>query len=410
MKGLETTDMNKTSSGTLTLYLDASAGISGDMLLGALFDLFRQEDGERGISEIFSGVALEGFDVSARDDKRGGMAGVKVDITSREHHHPHRHLSHILKIISQSSVSDDVKARSAAAFRLLAEAEAKVHGLPAEEVHFHEVGAVDSIADIIGTMLLMERLGWPNVRSSPVNVGSGTVRCAHGVLPVPAPATAELLRGVKICSIGEPAERTTPTGALLLRELAGEDGAGSIPEGRILRIGTGLGSRDTRDMPNALRAALMETAANSRAGFGRDEPSLIEANIDDMNPQDFAHAMSRLLENGALDAWCENILMKKGRPAVKLCCLGRAGDADRLAEIFIRETTTLGVRITNTRRIFAERSIDEVKTPLGNVRFKSAIIDGEVIRRAPEYDDILRIADEKNIPLPDARHIADLSL
>jgi uncharacterized protein (TIGR00299 family) protein len=400
--------MNETSSGIRTLYLDASAGISGDMLLGALFDLLRQEEGERGIGDIFGGVALEGFDVSARDDKRGGMAGVKVDITSREHHH-HRNLSHILEIISRSSISDTVKARSASAFRLLAGGEAKIHGLTAEELHFHEVGAVDSIADIIGAMLLMERVGWPNVRSSPVNVGSGTVRCAHGLLPVPAPATAELLRGVKIRSVGDPVERTTPTGALLLRELAGENGAGGIPDGRILRVGVGLGSRDTQDMPNALRALLMETEANAQTGFGRDEPSLIEANIDDMNPQDFAHAVSRLLESGALDAWCENILMKKGRPAVKLCCLGRAEDADRLAGIFIRETTTLGVRITNTRRIFAGRSIDEVKTPLGSVRFKSAIIGGEVIRRTPEYDDILRIADEKKIPLPKVRQVCGKS-
>ena len=308
-------------------------------------------------------------------------------------------MPHIREILSRSAISDRVREYATGAFELLAETEGKIHGISPGEVHFHEVGAADSIVDITGAMIMMEHLGWPRVMSSPVNIGSGTVKCAHGILPVPAPATAKLLEGLAVFSAGAPMERTTPTGALILRTLAGPDGFAPLPEGRIICSAFGLGGRDTPDMPNALRAILFEPSGGG-GRFIREEPSLLEANID---TQDFALAMERLLEHGALDAWCENILMKKGRPAVKLCCLAKRGDEERMAEIMMRETTTIGVRIIGTKRLALERRIEKKSTPLGEVAYKSVTLDGEVIRSVPEYADILEIARAKNLPIREVR-------
>jgi uncharacterized protein (TIGR00299 family) protein len=398
------------------LYLDAGAGISGDMFLGALADVASRIDPDFDLGRLLSGIALEGWELSVEKGVRGGIAGLKVDIRdhagsghhhgneSHEHGHSHSHrgLSQILGILSKSDISPLVREKASCAFTLLAEAEGKIHGVGPEEIHFHEVGAVDSIIDITGAMLMMERLGWPKAISSPVNVGSGTVKCAHGLLPVPAPATAELLRGMKIYSAGSPVERTTPTGALLLRMFVGEGGFGPLPEGTIICSGFGLGGRDTPEMPNALRAILFEMPAPAGA-FIVERPSLLETNIDDMNPQDFALAMERLLEAGALDAWCENILMKKGRPAIKLCCLARAGDEERCAEAMMRETTTIGVRVTETKRMSLERSMSRRLTPIGEVAFKSVAMGGVTLRSVPEYEDVLKIAREKNMTMHDAR-------
>jgi uncharacterized protein (TIGR00299 family) protein len=267
---------------------------------------------------------------------------------------------------------------------------------------------VDSIVDITGAMLLMEHLGWPEIISSPVNVGSGTVECAHGVMPIPTPATTELLKGMKIFSAGDPVERTTPTGALLLRVLVGENGFRNLPEGVIMCAGIGLGSKDTRDIPNIIRATLFDAGggASSRS-FERDETLVIESNIDDMNPQDFSSVTEKLMASGALDVWRENILMKKNRQAVKLCCLCREEDAERFAMIMIRETTTLGVRISKVRRLFLSRSEQEVATSLGSIRLKKASFDGQIIRQIPEYEDLLRLSREKNIPLPELRRTID---
>ncbi|MDR3255627.1 MAG: nickel pincer cofactor biosynthesis protein LarC [Synergistaceae bacterium] len=392
---------DKNAGNHKTIHLNATAGISGDMFLGALTDIATSLDGNFSLASLLGGIKLDGYSISARRETRSGISGIKANVHSHEHH-PHRSLSHIKAILAESDLPNRARETSLSAFTLLAETEAAIHGTTPEEIHFHEVGAVDSIIDVVGAMLLMDRLGWPEVISSPVNVGSGTVMCAHGLLPVPAPATAELLKGLKIFSLGEPMERTTPTGALILRVLAGPEGFRDIPAGTVLCVGTGLGSKETPDIPNALRATLLEIKG-AAGRFKRDEPALVEANIDDMNPQDFAPVMEKLLENGALDVWCENILMKKGRPAVKLCCLCEASEAERLGEIVIRETTTLGVRITATRRIFLEREVESVHTSLGDVRFKTAILEGRQLRKMPEYDDLLRISKEKGIPLPSLR-------
>ncbi|MDR1651122.1 MAG: nickel pincer cofactor biosynthesis protein LarC [Synergistaceae bacterium] len=403
------------------LYLDAGAGISGDMFLGALTDVISRIDPDFDLGRLLSGIALEGWELSVERGVRCGIAGLKVDVRGhaggeshhghegreRGHSHPHRGLAQILEMLSKSDISPEVREKTAFAFTLLAETEGEIHGVSPGEIHFHEVGAVDSIVDITGAMLVMEYLGWPEVISSPVNVGSGTVKCAHGILPVPAPATAEILKGMKVYSAGAPMERTTPTGALLLRVLVGEEGFRPLPEGTIISSGFGLGGRDTPELPNVLRTILYEPSA--RAGrFVVENPSLLEANIDDMNPQDFALAMERLLEAGALDSWCENILMKKGRPAVKLCCLVREEDVERCAETMMRETTTIGVRIVGTKRMSLERSLSRRPTPIGEVAFKSVSLDGRTLRSVPEYEDIMKIAREKKLTILDVRRAAEL--
>jgi uncharacterized protein (TIGR00299 family) protein len=386
------------------IYLDANAGISGDMFLGAMTDIAVSLDPDFDLKTLMTKISLAGWELSVTRGARAGMTGLKVDVRIREHH-SHRHLSHILGILEQSRISLASREKAAEAFTLLAVTEAEIHGTTPDEVHFHEAGAVDSIVDIVGSILMMERFGWPKLLCSPVNVGSGVVKTEHGILPVPAPATAALLKGIEIFSAGEPMERTTPTGALLLRVLAGEDGFRPLPNGSIICTGTGLGGRDTPELPNALRAILLDPAKNAGGRFIREEPSLLETNIDDMNPQDFALAMERMLSAGALDAWCENILMKKGRPAVKLCCLAKRGDETRLAEVMMRETTTIGVRITGTKRISLNRSEEMRVTPIGEIAFKSVTLDGRVLRSAPEYEDILRLAREKNLSAHDVRNV-----
>jgi uncharacterized protein (TIGR00299 family) protein len=404
---------NGISGNQKILYINGAAGISGDMFLGALADIASSLDDSFSLECLLKKIRLFETGEAAiivKKESRGGIAGIKINVLTpechddHEHHgHGHRNLSSILEMLKGSSLPPAVLEKSSLAFTLLAEAEAKVHGVTPEEIHFHEVGAADSIADVAGAMLLMDYLMWPEIISSPVNVGSGTVKCAHGILPVPAPATAELLKGMKIYSSGVPVERTTPTGALLLRTLAGQEGFRELPPGRVLCAGTGLGSKDTPDIPNALKAMLIEPDISEPGRFRRDEPSLVEANIDDMNPQDFARAADKLLEQGALDVWRENVLMKKGRLAVKLCCLCRSLDADSFAETMLTETTTLGVRITECRRLFFERQMSEARTSLGTIRVKSAILDGKAFKKIPEYDDMLRAAEENGIPLWAAR-------
>jgi uncharacterized protein (TIGR00299 family) protein len=405
---------NELSGARKILYIDGAAGISGDMFLGALLDAAASLDRDFSIADLFGKIKLfepGEVELSARKDARGGITGIKADVIARDeygaHEHHHRNLSRILETLGESDLPPAARDMSALAFTLLAKAEAEVHGVTTDEIHFHEVGAADSIADIVGAMLLMDHLGWPEVISSPVNVGSGTVKCAHGVLPVPAPATALLLKGMKIFSSGVPIERTTPTGALLLRTLAGPDGFRDLPAGKVMCVGIGLGSKDTPDIPNALRVMLIEPEGAPVGRFRRDEPSLVEANIDDMNPQDFARAADLMLEMGALDVWRENIVMKKGRMAVKLCCLCNGRDEDRFAEAMLIHTTTLGVRITKTRRLFFDRNTDEVETSIGTVRVKSALLDGQTFKKTPEYDDILRIAKGKDLPLWAARKIIE---
>ena len=322
-----------------TIYLDCFAGIAGDMFIGALMNLMPGADKilTDGLKKL-KALEPDEYKLIVEHDVKNSISGINFDVITHEHehshdhehshehhhhedleehahnhehshHHVHRHLADIEKMIFESELSDRVKREAMRAFSLLAEAEAHVHGTTPDKIHFHEVGAVDSIIDIVGAFILMEALEWPRVLSSPVNVGSGTVTCAHGILPVPAPATEFLLHGLPIFSKGEPMERTTPTGALLLRILV-DAFTQDIPSGKIIASGFGLGNHTSQDMPNVLRALLIESAVqqgniNEHDGLIHEKLIKLECNIDDMNPQDFEPVSEKLFSAGALDVWTE---------------------------------------------------------------------------------------------------------
>jgi uncharacterized protein (TIGR00299 family) protein len=374
----------------LLCYLDAFSGISGDMLVGALADA-----GASQTAIIDALASLEtGAVLSFERVKRCGIAATKFHVAIAPVHetHAHRHLSHILKMIEKAALPDRAKHNAAAVFQRLGKAEAAVHQMPIEHVHFHEVGAADSIADIVGACVAFELLGVTHIVSSPLNVGSGTASTAHGLLPVPAPATAELLRGKPIYSDGPAKELTTPTGAALAVTLAREFGA--MPPISIAAAGYGAGGYDFPDRANVLRVILGEETGAVEA----TTITVLEANIDDLSPQILAYAMDRLLEKGALDATLQPIEMKKGRPGTLLRVLARPEDRETMAQVIFAETSTLGLRTyTAERRVQARHWVD-VETPHGKVRMK---VSGEGAY-APEYEDCRRIAQESGVPL---RHV-----
>jgi uncharacterized protein (TIGR00299 family) protein len=394
------------------LYLDCFAGISGDMLVGALFELVPDADRFKAALAGMTKLSPDDYEVRFEKGVKNGITGTHFHVHTHEHH-PHRGLHEIEEIVPTRALPPRTQRVDSRAFALLPEAVAKVHGTTPDKIHFHEVGAIDSILDIVGAYILFDRLGWPRVFCSPINVGSGTVKCAHGVLPVPAPATEILLHGLPVYSQGEPMERTTPTGARLARCLA--DGFSAVPEGTIEASGYGLGTRETPDLPNVLRVLLMDITSREHEpadglagdGLARDKVTLLESNIDDMNPQDFELAAERLFEAGALDVWLESIAMKKGRPGVKFCCLSAPEKADALSLLILRCTTTQGVRRSVFDRVKLCYKISETKTSLGLLRVKAAFLNsgsGErVLRRTPEYDDLKRLAKEHGLSMPEAR-------
>ena len=382
-----------------TLYLDCFAGISGDMLVGALFELVPNQDRFKAELAKMTELSPADYDVSFEKGSKNGITGTCFRVHTHESH-SHRGLKEIEDIITGSGFSMRIQREVLRAFALLAEAEAKVHGTTPDKIHFHEVGAVDSILDVVGAYVLLDQLDWPRVLCSPINVGSGVVSCAHGILPVPAPATEILLRGLPICSRGEPMERATPTGALLARCMA--DAFCSLPEGMILKSGYGLGTRDS-DLPNVLRVILMESHSKGDSALERDRAALLESNIDDMNPQDFELTLERLFTEGALDAWLEPISMKKGRPGVKLCCMCVPEQSEAMSALILRYTTTQGVRKTAVDRSKLCYKIEETFTSLGPLRVKVAFMENAPLRSTPEYDDLKRLAKEHGISLPEAR-------
>ena len=393
-----------------TLYLDCFAGIAGDMFIGALLNLVPDKKILiEGIKKI-TALNPDEYELIIEETNKNSIAGINFDVKlnhehhhhEHEHHHHHRHLADIEAMISSSGLSLRVKREILRAFSILAEAEAHVHGTTPDKIHFHEVGAVDSIIDIAGAFILMEALGWPRVLCSPINTGSGTVTCAHGVLPVPAPATEFLLRGLPVFSNGSPMERTTPTGALIAKILA--DGFSAIPNGKILASGFGFGNHESEDMPNALRVLFMDTSSEIEInGLIREKISLLETNIDDMNPQDYELVIEKLFAASALDVWTENINMKKNRPGVKFCCLARPEDVMKLSEIILKNTTSQGVRFSDFDRLRLKWHIEERDTPLGKIHFKITELNGETLREIPEYEDLKKLADENKISLFEAR-------
>jgi uncharacterized protein (TIGR00299 family) protein len=421
------------------LYYDCSAGISGDMHLGAMVDLgvpaehlesellklglpgwrlHFQKDARKGISGTRADVLLDGDDsVPAPEGHThthgtfthshdGGPAHTHGPGHSHSHSHEgegsgaHEHRSHrdIVAMITASTLPEATKARSLGIFARLAAAEGKIHGVPPEEVTFHEVGAVDSIVDIVAAAIALEWLRPDRIHVSPVELGSGFVKCAHGRLPVPAPATAELLRGAPVRSGAVPFEATTPTGAAILA--ASAHGFTTRMEFSLEKVGYGIGHKDG-PVPNILRVFLGSAGEPSvpAADPTRESAVLLECNIDDMSGETSGYVIERLLAAGASDAWCVPILMKKSRPAITLSVLCRPADEDALARILLTETTTFGLRRREVGKTALQRSVEEADTPFGKVRVKSAWLDGKKLKSKPEHDDLRRLAAEHGVPL-----------
>ena len=373
------------------LYLDCFAGISGDMFLGALLDLGASEDALRG---ELAKLNLKEYQISSRRVIKQNISATKFDVVVMEDsalhrsaattRHEHRGYSEIAKMIEESGLSTRVKERALKVFRRIGEAEAKIHGIPLEKVHFHEIGAVDSIVDIVGACIAVEALGVDEVHASPPRLGSGFVETAHGKFPVPAPATLELLKGIPVQSSNEPVELVTPTGAALLAEFCSK--FGPMPAMTIEKIGYGAGARDLDKAPNVLRAVLGEVSAAASTAEEADAVSVIETNIDDMNPQLFGDVMERLLAAGALDVFLTPVQMKKNRPGTLLNVLCERNGVDRLAELLLTHTTSFGVRIHEAQRRKLAREIVTVKTKFGEVEVKLGRLGGKIVARSPEFE------------------------
>lgn len=402
-------------------YLECFSGMSGDMFLGALVDA--------GVPAKLLQETVVALNLGARLEisrvVRAGISATKVDVwvdgekdlpreeywtkhdAGHAHHHPstdvHAHvhgrgLAEIRRIISKATISERAKTMAVAIFEALGAAEAKIHNTSIDDVHFHEVGAVDALVDVICAAVGAEALGVDEIICSPLNVGGGTVKCAHGTFPVPAPATVEILRGAPVYSSRVLTELVTPTGAAIVKTLAGR--FAEFPEMRIEKSGYGAGSRDFPGYPNVVRLTVGEPVAASLARTTASEHiTVLEATLDDLNPQIFGYVTERLLEEGALDAFGMAVQMKKNRPGMLLMVLCKPEDAGKLTRLIFAETTTLGVRRRDEVRHTLARRWESVHTAWGDVRIKIASMNGTVTNYAPEYEDCRRIAAEHRVPL-----------
>ena len=373
----------------MILYLDLFSGASGDMLLGVLLDLGLPLET---LQAELDKISLSGYELETERQVRRGLTGTKLHVHDLSQEHPARHLHDVRRLIQEGSLSERVRETSVAIFERLARVEADIHGVCVEEVHFHEISAVDSLVDVVGFVAGLEQLGVERAFSSPVPLGSGAIETEHGLIPVPAPATLALLAEVEAPTRPHPAqtEIVTPTAAALLAELATFE----RPPMRVQAVGYGFGQKEF-PWANAVRAWLGEAPVE----VGRDEATLLECNLDDATGETLGYAMERLFEAGALDVWFTPVQMKKNRPGVVLSVLARPDRADALAQIVMRETTTLGLRILPLARIVAERRVRGVETPWGSVRVKEKWLAGECIAISPEYEDCARIARVQSIPL-----------
>jgi pyridinium-3,5-bisthiocarboxylic acid mononucleotide nickel chelatase len=381
------------------MVLEPFSGISGDMMIGALLDLgFGFEE----LKHKLTLLPLKGYELSSDKCSRSGIQATKFNVQVGHSHH-HRTFSDIRKMIESSGLSSWVQEKSIAAFRKLAEAEGKVHGQPPDKVHFHEVGAVDSIIDIVGTMIAVESFLPVRIVSSPVNVGQGTLECQHGIYPVPGPAAQELLKGIPIFSNTVTGELTTPTGATLVATLAEEFGA--RPEMKIRASGYGAGTRQTPGNANVLRITLGEAGAGE--GVSPEERvAIIDATIDDMSPQIYGYFQEKALASGALDVYATPIQMKKNRPAWKVTCVCAIAELDRLAGLIFRETTTIGIRYTIAHRKTLRREFSLVQTIFGEVSIKVSLLDGQPVNFVPEFEDCRRLATQKGVALKEIQAAA----
>lgn len=381
-------------------YFDCFSGAAGDMILGALLDAGCPP---KTLEQTIQKLRLPGVRLSAEKVQRKGLAATRATVeVGPEARKSHRHLPQIRKIIDAAEISQTAKDRAKAVFQRLAEAEAAVHGISIDKVHFHEVGAADAIVDIVCTCVGLETLGLERITCSAIPVGSGTVTCAHGVLPVPAPATAALLKGVPLAECDEPGELTTPTGAALLVTLADE--FGPLPPLRITAIGYGAGAREGKTRANLLRLLIGETEPVESAES--DLVCVLEAQIDDADGQSLAHACRQLLAAGALDAYLVPIIMKKGRPGQLLTVLCRPCDVPAIETVVFRETPTFGIRRHERLRSKLARAHVTVETRFGPIRVKVGTRGGEVLQVRPEYDDCAAAAERSGAPLHEVQREA----
>jgi len=380
-------------------YFDCFSGISGDMVLGALVDAGADL---RAIEAELRKLGLQGWTISASKVQRRAIFATHVKVETEEQHH-HRGLSIILKRIDDANLAPRAAERARKIFTRLAEAEAHVHQVPIEQVHFHEVGAVDSIIDIVGAAIGFEMLGIDEFACSPLDVGAGQVKTAHGLLPVPAPATAQLLLGAPTYSSGLPRELVTPTGAAIATTLATR--YAGMPPVTLRAIGYGAGSADNAEKPNVLRLLIGERAAAESGDPGDmgeywDAPvTAIETNLDDMSPQIYGYFAEKALEAGALDVFSAPAQMKKNRPGLLLTILSEPANVSKLIDLLFRETTTIGVRAYDVRRKTLARETVPVATPYGEVRMKVSRLNGAVLSATPEYEDCRKLAAERDVPL-----------
>ena len=382
-------------------YLDAFSGVSGDMTVGALLDLGLPLSAVR---DAVATLKLDGVEVSAEPTLRSGIAATKFhvrvhgrhpddhDHADGVHHHGHRPYAEIRDLLAASALAPRVRDTALAIFARLAEAEGRVHGVATDAVEFHEVGALDAIVDVVGAALGFAHLDVDAIHVSPLPLGSGRIKTAHGMLPVPGPAVVELLRGRAVRPGDGTTELVTPTGAAIVAALAREEPA---PELRVLGVGHGAGDRTLPDRPNLLRIVLGEPAAAA----GADDVVVLDATIDDMSPQLYEHVLERLLEAGARDAFLAPVVMKKSRPGTTLRVLASPADRERLAAIVFAETSTIGLRWTTWHRMVLAREEHIIETPHGTVRVKVARAPDGTVNVAPEYEDCRRIAREKSLPL-----------
>ncbi len=387
-------------------YLNCFSGISGDMFLGSLVDA--GVDGAA-LQQELAKLGIAGYELSIRPVTRCGIAATKVDvILDRESKAEARTWKDIVEIAQFASLTPQMKERGLHIFRGLFEAEAKVHGKPFDAIHLHELGAVDCLVDIFGTVIGLSLLGIERLCVSPVNVGSGTVKTSHGVLPVPAPATVELLKGYPVYSSGVSCELTTPTGAALLKGLGAVPSP--CPEMTIVQTGYGAGNKDFSDSPNVLRLITGESVIRQPGPGSGESVTVIETNIDDMNPQFYGPVMEMLFSAGALDVSLDQIIMKKGRPGTRMTVLCREADRSALIDLLFRETTTLGVRFSSWQRSTLDREIRTVTTEFGDVRVKIAKRGDVVVSATAEFDDLVAISKNTGNPLKKISEIVNAQI
>ncbi len=381
------------------LYFDCFSGISGDMVLGALLDAGLPFEG---LKAALGSLAVSGYEVSTKRVLRSGLSATKFVVSENggADAHPHRHLSAIFKLIDQSALSASGRDRAKALFQRLAEAEAAIHDMPVEKVHLHEVGALDSIIDIVGAVHALEWFGADRIVSSALNVGGGMVKSAHGLIPVPAPATVKLLGAAPIYSGDVQRELVTPTGALIVSSYASS--FGPVPAMRVDHVGYGAGDNDFPSTPNVLRVLIGKEAAAA----GATRVVVIECEIDDMNPQIFGVVMDRLYAAGALEVFYVPVQMKKNRPGTLLTVVAAPALRPAMAAVIFKETTTIGLRYSEVERECLVREHASVDTPVGAVRMKLAWREGKLVNAVPEFDDCAAIAVAHNLPVKEVQALA----